>query len=98
MCGVFWIQRIILCHLFSLSACILKYFSFLPVLYFQASSNATVVTFIDLFRGIVDDIVPPGRGPHLFLSYLKNWYCFIEAHCCHLKKKNSLIEQTLVSN
>ncbi|KAK9669827.1 hypothetical protein RND81_13G157200 [Saponaria officinalis] len=36
------------------------------------SSTVTVMQFIDLFPGIVDDIVPYGCGPHLFMNYLKN--------------------------
>jgi len=32
------------------------------------------VHFNDLFLGIVDDIVPFGCGPHLFMDYLENWY------------------------
>ncbi|CAA6654504.1 unnamed protein product [Spirodela intermedia] len=37
----------------------------------EASSKAVVVSFSDLFHGIVDDIVPSGSGPHLFVNYLK---------------------------
>ncbi|KAK9750101.1 hypothetical protein RND81_02G173400 [Saponaria officinalis] len=36
------------------------------------SSTVTVMQFIDLFPGIVDDIVPYGCGPHLFMNCLKN--------------------------
>ncbi|KAH9620316.1 hypothetical protein KSS87_021713 [Heliosperma pusillum] len=33
-------------------------------------STVTAVQFNDLFLGIVDDIVPYGCGPHLFMNYL----------------------------
>ncbi|XP_074310899.1 nuclear pore complex protein NUP214 [Silene latifolia] len=33
-------------------------------------STVTAVQFNDLFPGIVDDIVPYGCGPHLFMNYL----------------------------
>ncbi|KAH7576326.1 hypothetical protein JRO89_XS01G0036700 [Xanthoceras sorbifolium] len=36
-----------------------------------ASSKPVVLFFCDLFGGLVDDIVPYGTGPYLFLSYLK---------------------------
>ncbi|GMH12801.1 hypothetical protein Nepgr_014642 [Nepenthes gracilis] len=37
----------------------------------NASSKPIVLNFNDLFPGIVDDIVPYGCGPHLFMSYLE---------------------------
>ncbi|KAL5794838.1 hypothetical protein ACOSP7_003432 [Xanthoceras sorbifolium] len=37
----------------------------------DASSKPVVLFFCDLFGGLVDDIVPYGTGPYLFLSYLK---------------------------
>lgn len=37
----------------------------------DASSLPTVLSFYDVFPGLVDDIVPFGSGPYLFLSYLE---------------------------
>ncbi|KAK2641566.1 hypothetical protein Ddye_023329 [Dipteronia dyeriana] len=37
----------------------------------DASSKPVVLSFCDLFGGLIDDIVPFGTGPYLFLSYLK---------------------------
>ncbi|XP_065877559.1 nuclear pore complex protein NUP214 isoform X2 [Euphorbia lathyris] len=37
----------------------------------DASSKLSVLSFYDMFSGLIDDIVPYGSGPYLFLSYLK---------------------------
>uniref|UniRef100_A0A2P2KIN4 Uncharacterized protein MANES_15G110800 n=1 Tax=Rhizophora mucronata TaxID=61149 RepID=A0A2P2KIN4_RHIMU len=37
----------------------------------DASSSVVVLSFYDLFSGLVSDIVPYGGGPYLFLSYLE---------------------------
>ncbi|KAK3204827.1 hypothetical protein Dsin_018873 [Dipteronia sinensis] len=37
----------------------------------DASSKLVVLSFCDLFGGLIDDIVPFGTGPYLFVSYLK---------------------------
>ncbi|KAL9233598.1 hypothetical protein vseg_008572 [Gypsophila vaccaria] len=36
------------------------------------SSTVSAMQFIDFFPGIIDDIVPYGCGPHLFMNYLEN--------------------------
>lgn len=38
----------------------------------DGSSKLTSVNISDLFLGFVDDIVPRGYGPHLFVNYLEN--------------------------
>jgi len=40
----------------------------------QSSSKPVVLSFYDLFSGLVDDIVPYGSGPYLSLDYLEQWY------------------------
>uniref|UniRef100_A0A1D1Z7S4 Nuclear pore complex protein Nup214 n=1 Tax=Anthurium amnicola TaxID=1678845 RepID=A0A1D1Z7S4_9ARAE len=45
-----------------------------------ACSKPVLVSFSDLFHGIVDDIVPSGGGPHLFMSYLQHWDLAIAAN------------------
>ncbi|KAL1156495.1 hypothetical protein V6Z11_A08G096000 [Gossypium hirsutum] len=37
----------------------------------DATSNLVVLSFSDLFAGLIDDIVPFGTGPYLYLSYLE---------------------------
>ncbi|KAJ4723997.1 nuclear pore complex protein [Melia azedarach] len=37
----------------------------------DASSEPVVLSFSDLFAGYIDDILPSGTGPYLFLSYLE---------------------------
>ncbi|KAK4843166.1 hypothetical protein QYF36_004823 [Acer negundo] len=37
----------------------------------DASSKLVVLSFCDLFGGLIDDILPFGTGPYLFVSYLK---------------------------
>ncbi|OVA13799.1 Nuclear pore complex protein [Macleaya cordata] len=46
----------------------------------EDTSKPIVVSFNELFTGIVDDIVPFGGGPHLFLSYLENWELALAAN------------------
>ncbi|KAF2314580.1 hypothetical protein GH714_027753 [Hevea brasiliensis] len=46
----------------------------------DASSKPSVLSFYDLFSGLVDDIVPYGNGPYLFLSYLEQWAVAITAN------------------
>ncbi|KAL9687913.1 hypothetical protein QQ045_032322 [Rhodiola kirilowii] len=48
------------------------------------SSQPTVSSFSELFSCIIDDIVPFGTGPHLFLSYLRQ--CELGIIC---NKKNT---------
>ncbi|CAL1373154.1 unnamed protein product [Linum trigynum] len=38
----------------------------------DAASKLGVLSFYDLFSGLIDDIVPNGSGPYLFLSYLEH--------------------------
>ncbi|MCL7022947.1 hypothetical protein MKW94_015008 [Papaver nudicaule] len=45
----------------------------------EGTSKPVVLSFSDVFTG-VDDIVPCGSGPHLFLSYLENWELVLAAN------------------
>lgn len=44
----------------------------------QPSSNPVVIQFNDVFLGFMDDVVPSASGPHMFLSYLHQWYVYNE--------------------
>lgn len=44
------------------------------------ANSKTMLSFEDLFGGLVDDIVPAGSGPHLFLSYLEQYELAITAN------------------
>ncbi|WCJ36774.1 Nuclear pore complex protein [Euphorbia peplus] len=46
----------------------------------DASSELSVVSFYDVYPGLIDDIVPYGSGPYLFLSYLKQCRIAITAN------------------
>ncbi|GAB4845826.1 hypothetical protein Ancab_024829 [Ancistrocladus abbreviatus] len=46
----------------------------------DASSKLVMLQFSDLFSCIVDDIVPFGCGPHLFISYLDECACAVVAN------------------
>ncbi|KAJ7954552.1 Nuclear pore complex protein [Quillaja saponaria] len=46
----------------------------------DASPKLVVQSFYDLYSGLIDDIVPFGSGPHLFLTYLEQWQLAITAH------------------
>ncbi|KAI3862828.1 hypothetical protein MKW98_008668 [Papaver atlanticum] len=46
----------------------------------EDTSKPVVLSFSDVFTGIIDDIVPCGSGPHLFLSYLENWELLLAAN------------------
>ncbi|XP_056175992.1 nuclear pore complex protein NUP214-like [Syzygium oleosum] len=48
--------------------------------FFNASSEAILQSFCDVFRGIVDDIIPAGFGPHLFFNYLEEHKLAIAAN------------------
>lgn len=43
----------------------------------QGSFKPVVLSFYDLFVGFIDDILPFGSGPYLFLSYLEQWYVLL---------------------
>ncbi|KAJ6702736.1 NUCLEAR PORE COMPLEX PROTEIN NUP214 ISOFORM X1 [Salix viminalis] len=51
---------------------------------YDSSSKPVVLSFHDLFSGLVDDIVPYGSGPYLFLDYLEQCGLAITAN-----KKNT---------
>ncbi|KAG8079277.1 hypothetical protein GUJ93_ZPchr0007g3780 [Zizania palustris] len=38
--------------------------------FFESSSKPVVFTYVDFFRGILDDVLPSGVGPNLLLGYL----------------------------
>ncbi|XP_012474185.1 nuclear pore complex protein NUP214 isoform X1 [Gossypium raimondii] len=46
----------------------------------DATSDLVVLSFSDLFAGLIDDIVPFGTGPYLFLSYLEQCKLAIAAN------------------
>ncbi|KAF8398618.1 hypothetical protein HHK36_017549 [Tetracentron sinense] len=46
----------------------------------EASSNPIVLSFSEVFMGIIDDIVPFGGGPYLFLNYLEQGELAIAAN------------------
>ncbi|KAK4608191.1 hypothetical protein RGQ29_001836 [Quercus rubra] len=46
----------------------------------DASFEPVVLSFDYLFEGFYDDILPPGTGPHLFLSYLEQCQLAITAN------------------
>ncbi|XVE70344.1 hypothetical protein DITRI_Ditri10aG0065100 [Diplodiscus trichospermus] len=46
----------------------------------DATSNLVVLSFSDLFAGLIDDIVPFRTGPYLFLSYLEQCELAIAAN------------------
>ncbi|XP_056175988.1 nuclear pore complex protein NUP214 isoform X2 [Syzygium oleosum] len=48
--------------------------------FFNASSEAILQSFCDVFPGIVDDIIPAGCGPHLFFNYLEQCKLAIAAN------------------
>ncbi|KAK8697533.1 hypothetical protein V6N13_113676 [Hibiscus sabdariffa] len=45
-----------------------------------STSNLEVLSFNDLFAGLIDDIVPSGTGPYLYLSYLEQCELAIAAN------------------
>ncbi|GMI89125.1 LONO 1, embryo defective 1011 [Hibiscus trionum] len=45
-----------------------------------STSNLEVLSFNDLFAGLIDDIVPFGTGPYLYLSYLEQCELAIAAN------------------
>ncbi|GAB2276891.1 hypothetical protein Dimus_011602 [Dionaea muscipula] len=60
--------------------------------FINASSVPIVVHFSDFFVGIVDDIMPFGRGPHLLVCYLREWALAVFAN-----RKNTSDQISLVS-
>ncbi|XP_050220450.1 nuclear pore complex protein NUP214 isoform X2 [Mercurialis annua] len=50
----------------------------------DASSKVSVLSYYDLFSGLIDDILPYGNGPYLLLSYLEQCGLAITAN-----KKNT---------
>ncbi|KAE8672042.1 Detected protein of unknown function [Hibiscus syriacus] len=46
----------------------------------DTTSDLVVLSFSDLFAGLIDDIVPFGTGPYLFLSYLEECELAIAAN------------------
>lgn len=45
--------------------------------FMQPSSTPVVILFNDAFLGFMADAVPFASSPHMFLSYLDQWYVFI---------------------
>lgn len=43
----------------------------------QPSSNPVALTFSDAFLAINEDDIPSGSGPHMFVSYVDEWFVFI---------------------
>lgn len=46
----------------------------------DASSEPVVLSFSDVFSDVIDDILPSGTGPYLFLSYFDQWGLAISAN------------------
>ncbi|XP_077245529.1 nuclear pore complex protein isoform X2 [Tasmannia lanceolata] len=46
----------------------------------EASSKPMVLSFTELFTGVVDSILPNGSGPYLFVSYLDRWELALAAN------------------
>ncbi|GLU19614.1 hypothetical protein SLE2022_358540 [Rubroshorea leprosula] len=44
------------------------------------ATSKTILYFEDLFAGLIDDIVPSGSGPYLFLSYLEQYELAVAAN------------------
>lgn len=44
------------------------------IYFLQASSEPVVLSFSDVFSDVIDDILPSGTGPYLFLTYVERWY------------------------
>lgn len=40
-----------------------------------------VLSFTELFAAVVDDMLPCGCGPYMFISYIEQWYYGIFANC-----------------
>lgn len=46
----------------------------------DASSEPVVLSFSDVFSDVIDDILPSGTGPYLFLTYVEQWGLAISAN------------------
>ncbi|KDO54529.1 hypothetical protein CISIN_1g000229mg [Citrus sinensis] len=46
----------------------------------DASSEPVVLSFSDVFSDVIDDILPSGTGPYLFLTYVERWGLAISAN------------------
>ncbi|XP_038698349.1 nuclear pore complex protein NUP214 isoform X1 [Tripterygium wilfordii] len=58
----------------------------------NASSQPAALSFYDIFPGLVDDIVPSGRGPYLFFSYLDQCELAIAANVKNTDQHIALLD------
>ncbi|KAF0907579.1 hypothetical protein E2562_018386 [Oryza meyeriana var. granulata] len=60
--------------------------------FFENSSKPVVFTYVDFFRGIMDDVLPSGVGPNLLLGYLHCWDLMVTSNKKSIDEHISLLK------
>uniref|UniRef100_A0A0D9X321 Nuclear pore complex protein NUP214 n=1 Tax=Leersia perrieri TaxID=77586 RepID=A0A0D9X321_9ORYZ len=60
--------------------------------FFENSSKPIVFTYVDFFRGIMDDVLPSGVGPNLLLGYLHRWDLMVASNKKSIDEHISLLK------
>uniref|UniRef100_A0A0E0I5U5 Nuclear pore complex protein NUP214 n=1 Tax=Oryza nivara TaxID=4536 RepID=A0A0E0I5U5_ORYNI len=60
--------------------------------FFENSSKSVVFTYVDFFRGIMDDVLPSGVGPNLLLGYLHRWDLMVTSNKKSIDEHISLLK------
>ncbi|XP_040382440.1 nuclear pore complex protein NUP214 [Oryza brachyantha] len=60
--------------------------------FFENSDKPVVFTYVDFFRGIMDDVLPPGAGPNLLLGFLHRWDLMVASNRKSIDEHISLLK------